>query len=74
MHGNVFEWCSDRYSDYPTSSVTDPKGAIVGYERVARGGSWRSNANRCRSATRDKYEYNAYQSGSGFRVALVPVK
>jgi formylglycine-generating enzyme required for sulfatase activity len=24
MHGNVWEWCDDRYSAYPTNTITDP--------------------------------------------------
>jgi formylglycine-generating enzyme required for sulfatase activity len=40
MHGNVWEWCQDRYGDYPSGSVTDPTGAASGSVRVSRGGSW----------------------------------
>ena len=34
MHGNLWEWCSDLYGDYPSRDVTDPKGPSVGKERV----------------------------------------
>ncbi|HRQ88871.1 MAG TPA: formylglycine-generating enzyme family protein, partial [Bacteroidia bacterium] len=63
MIGNVVEWCSDWYGDYPSGSVTDPVGASSGSYRVARGGSWFSNARYCRSAARsggtpDNRNYN----------------
>ncbi len=40
MHGNVWEWCSDRYGNYPDGSVTDPVGYPVDSQplRVIRGG------------------------------------
>ena len=54
MHGNVAEWCHDRYSEthYRESSGEAPTGPAAGDERVLRGGSWRTSAEACRSAAR----------------------
>ena len=52
MHGNVWEWCNDRYGNYPLESETNPKGPTSGDSRVLRGGSWGSRARCCRSAHR----------------------
>jgi formylglycine-generating enzyme required for sulfatase activity len=40
MHGNVWEWCSDRIGDYPSTPLRDPHGPDSGSFRVLRGGSW----------------------------------
>ncbi|MCA9414574.1 MAG: formylglycine-generating enzyme family protein, partial [Candidatus Omnitrophica bacterium] len=52
MHGNVWEWCSDRYGKYPRRKVVDPVGPPMGACRVVRGGSWFDRASRIRSAVR----------------------
>ena len=74
MHGNVWEWCLDKYEDYPTSSVTDPVGPDTGVHRVKRGGSLDLIAGSCRSAYRNSYSPEGRDFIFGFRVALAPVK
>ncbi len=74
MHGNVWEWCADRYGSYPSESVKNPPGASSGSYRVARGGSWFSPACQCRSARRNRHPPNNNSHGLGLRVALVPVR
>ena len=72
MHGNVSEWCSDWYGEYPKGSATDPRGPKDGWNRVRRGGGWYLPAEECRSATRGRFipSYRAYDVTLGFRVAL----
>ncbi len=72
MHGNVFEWCMDRYGDYPRGSVTDPVGASSGSNRVCRGGSWIYAAEGCRSAIRKRDYPSDRNDDYGFRVTCVP--
>jgi formylglycine-generating enzyme required for sulfatase activity len=57
MHGNVAEWCQDRYSiDYYSQSPSvDPIGPSTGSDRVIREGDCLSGALRCRSAARNGF-------------------
>jgi len=74
MHGNVWEWCLDRYGDYHSESETDPSGPLSGSNRVFRGGSWCYDDSYCRSAYRnyDSPEDTYYYLG--FRPVLVQKK
>ncbi len=70
MPGNVLEWCLDWYGDYPGGSVTDPSGPFRGYYRIARGGSWRTDARLGRSASRSGGSEGRLDYTIGFRIAL----
>jgi formylglycine-generating enzyme required for sulfatase activity len=72
MHGNVWEWCSDWYGDYPTGHVTDPQGPTTGVKRVFRGGCWSSVSAFCRSAYRYTYAPSYRDALVGLRLALSP--
>ncbi len=70
MHGNVWEWCSDRYANYPLGALADPAGPAQGWYRVYRGGSWSRKAADCRCARRDGNSPSLRFRYIGFRVAL----
>ncbi len=75
MHGNVWEWCWDRWSgDYEgrASPAEDPPGPTRGDRRVYRGGSWDYGARVCRSALRSRGGPVVRFNGLGFRVARRP--
>jgi len=70
MHGNVWEWCQDRFGEYPDHPVVDPAGPSKGADRIARGGGWASFAQYCRSAFRFGF-YEVYKNCTvGFRLVL----
>ena len=68
MHGNVWEWCQDKYGSFPSGSVTDPTGSFSGGDRVYRGGSWFDGAKDCRAANRFKGEPGVSGNDLGFRL------
>jgi len=71
MHGNVSEWCGDRYrADYPEEDVVDPNGPAEGKYRVVRGGSWSSFERACRCAARSSVPVSYQLKQTGFRVLM----
>ncbi|MBQ7188407.1 MAG: SUMF1/EgtB/PvdO family nonheme iron enzyme [Kiritimatiellae bacterium] len=72
MLGNVWEWCTDWYGDYPRGNLTDPMGISSGTQRITRGGCWISGPRYCRPACRAGSEPGYRNRNLGFRVALAP--
>jgi formylglycine-generating enzyme required for sulfatase activity len=72
MHGSVWEWCSDWYDHYPSTSVTNPIGPPDGMERVMRGGGIADSARSCRSANRYSLKPDIAFSNIGLRVVRSP--
>lgn len=70
MSGNVFEYCSDWFGNYPKGPVTDPKGPTSGKNCVFRGGSWGANPEYCRSAGRTGLSLDFRGFRLGFRIVM----
>ena len=75
VHGNVWEWCQDAWSeDYLESGSVHPKAhepgdADTGAVRVTRGGSYWYESWGCRSAFRSRWVPDDRSQVLGFRVA-----
>jgi formylglycine-generating enzyme required for sulfatase activity len=81
MHGNVWEWCLDRWHPSPRQGPSDGRPWLepaeelppVGRElRLLRGGSWFGEPHFCRSACRTGVHPGALDDGVGFRVCCLP--
>jgi formylglycine-generating enzyme required for sulfatase activity len=74
MHGNLYEWCQDRYHPNYNGAPTDGAAWIEGADplfRVVRGCSWNYPDSACRSASRDKDRETTASGTDGFRVVMV---
>ncbi|MEM7310732.1 MAG: SUMF1/EgtB/PvdO family nonheme iron enzyme [Planctomycetota bacterium] len=74
MHGNVWEWCQDRWHDDYGGAPTDGSaweegGAVI---RVFRGGSFGHAAQILRSAYRDYWDPSSGSRRVGLRPARAP--
>ncbi len=71
MHGNVWEWCFDKFSAtaYSTGRKVDPTGPRgKGGFRTARGGSWAHLPKHARSSQRTAFKASDRNLLVGFRV------
>jgi formylglycine-generating enzyme len=72
MHGNVREWCRDRYARYLGLGAggVDPEVKTGDDGRIVRGGSWNSISLVCRSDSRIAFRPSIRSNDCGFRLAL----
>ncbi|MEG4106055.1 bifunctional serine/threonine-protein kinase/formylglycine-generating enzyme family protein [Microcoleus sp. S13_C5] len=75
MHGNVWEWCSDKWHGNYNGAPTDGSSWETGTDnnRVLRGAAWNCNTVYCRSAYRGRNWAVHRSRHLGFRVAVASV-
>ncbi|KPK96162.1 hypothetical protein AMJ80_01530 [bacterium SM23_31] len=77
MSGNVWEWCSDWYSNtyyqecYDIGIVSNPTGPLTGAVRVVRGGGWDEPYRNIRSVERASTSPKSRIYLTGFRCVRV---
>ena len=71
MSGNVWEWTSTRYAEYP---YAEDEREILNekYDRVVRGGGWLSKAAWATTTARFKDDPDDSDGLQGFRIVVEP--
>lgn len=68
MPGNVAEWTKDSYSSISFYvEASNPTGAWLGFTRVIKGGSWKSDESDIGLTKRDDEDPRYWSDGLGFR-------
>src|SRR5262249_26041778 len=68
MAGNVWEWVSDGYAEYPSAAVIDPRVAPT-TRGILRGGSWDYGLSSAKTTYRYVFHAAAGNVSTGFRCA-----
>ena len=76
MHGNVWEWCLDRWHENYDGAPHDDRVWNTFNDsgskfRLIRGGSWKDYPGYCRSADRDRYDPVFQDYNVSFRVVCL---
>ncbi len=74
MHGNVWEWCQDRWHDNYNGAPDNGRAWEYGEgnARVCRGGSWFNSGRAPRAASRDFWHHAFGGDNGGLRLARGP--
>ncbi|EKV00374.1 hypothetical protein Lepto7375DRAFT_2483 [Leptolyngbya sp. PCC 7375] len=70
MHGNVWEWCLEKYGDMHLKHMNIDTLPLKKY-RILRGGSWMNEPLLCRSSSRLTWREDKASNLIGFRVACL---
>ena len=66
MHGNVWEWCADKWQAADRQGLY--RQARAQTQRAIRGGSWLDGPDKLRSTNRSGYDETGLNRTIGFRV------
>jgi formylglycine-generating enzyme required for sulfatase activity len=79
MHGNLWEWCLDEWSDNYQNAATEGRVNTVDFismdkntVHVMHGGSWEDDPGTCRGARRDGINADFQDVNLGFRIVYAP--
>lgn len=68
MHGNVWEWCADKYTESPAVFPDKGNTPLDSLSRIRRGGSWYKHGHYLRSANRTYAHPGSKFTTTGFRL------